>query len=460
MRAAERVIAYTILLIPLVVVCLGFWPGHMSADSLAQYLEAREGGFNNQHAPLLVMLWWLGYHTVNAGPGWVLVLQVSACLSGCYLLLRTLLRPWIAATVTAVIALLPQVYGMLGYVSRDMWYTGLLLLTFGMVARAGQRTGRVRIAWLIGAVVAAWLTLASRQNAAPSVVIALALGAALVLPRLAERRSGRSARFVRRRPVIAAVVAGCAVTVALMATQFVANPALGVADVDPQQQLYLYDLIGMSLDEHENMLPPQVLADRRVSMLQSYWNIDTVGTYIFGSPPLIPVPMSPENMTTLTKTWRDEVLDHPLTYLDVRTDLFLRQIGITRPAYYIYHPQIDPNDMGLKIRFPELNNAAKDYVQAFAINPSLDGWFIYDVWIYLLLAAVAAIVLLRRGRAWGALVAGGLALSALTYQSGLYVGAMATQFRWEFTALLSAILTIPFLVAVIRDRASGRRRYD
>lgn len=454
----EHVLAYAILFIPLIAVGLAFWPGHMSADSLTQYAQAQDGGFTNHHAPLLSMLWWLGYHTVGAGPGWVLGLQVMAYLSGSYLLLRTLMRPWIAATVTTVIALLPPVFGMLGYVSRDLWFTSLLVLAFGMVARAGQRSGRERTAWLVGAVAIAWLCLASRQNAAPSVVVAMMLGASLILPALVAKRSGRVARAVRRRPAVAAVVAGVAVTLGLMATQVVAYPALGVQDVNPEQQLYLYDLAGMSLKENQNLIPPEVLADRRVSTVRDHWSVDTVGTYIFPNPPLIRVPLSEPDMHALSDEWREAVLDHPLAYLEVRTELFLRQIALTRDAVFIYHPVIDGNSFGLQVRFPEINAAAKDYVEAFASGPQLDGGIIYKVWVYLLLALGIGVFLLWRKRSWPALVAGGLALTAITYQSGIFLGAMATQYRWEFTPMVTTIIALPMLVGVLRAKGLQARR--
>jgi hypothetical protein len=433
-----------ILAIPLTAVMLAFWPGHMSADSLAQFDQARTGDLTNHHSPILVAMWYAGWHVFSAGPGWVLFGQVAVFLAGFFLLLRVALQPLPAALVTAAVAFFPPVFGMLGYVSRDLWYIAPLVLTFGLVAHAGQTSGRRRAVLVAAAVAAAWFTLASRQNAAPAVVVACILLAALVLPVWRDR--------TRIWRIGAAVVAGCALCLALMASQFGVNAALGVRDVDPQQQLYIYDLAAISERERENLFPPQVLRDRSMRTIDERWNIDTAGTYIFGADAPIPVPLSARDHRLVTESWRDAVLEHPLDYLGERTELWLRQIALTRSAAWIYHPVIDVNGFGFVVRFPELNQAAKDYVETFATNENLDGGPLYAVWIWLLACILASVILLRRGRPWGFLVAGAFALSGLTYQSGLYFGAMATQFRWQLPVLVAALAALPFVVVVASRR--------
>src|SRR4029453_6248900 len=61
------------------IICVGFWPGHMSADTLPQIAEASgEIPVNDQHAALLVWLWSLVWPVVT--PGIVLALQVPTFL--------------------------------------------------------------------------------------------------------------------------------------------------------------------------------------------------------------------------------------------------------------------------------------------------------------------------------------------------------------------------------------------
>ena len=442
MRFAPAVV----LLVPVLLVGVGFWPGHLSADSLAQIDFAKSGDLTNQHAPLLVALW-RPFLSLGAGPGWVLTGQLLVFVASCHLILRAALAPLPAAIATAAIALFPPVFGMLGYVGRDTWFAVLLLATFAATVRATQAAPPARRWWIAGALVFAWLTLASRQNAAAAVVLALIVIAALVL----------DGRATGRRRLVVATAAGVGVTLALMATQVGAQAALGVRDVNPEQYLYVYDLAALSEQDRENHFPPVAMPQRGMGPVDRFWHVDTMNGYVFGAAPPVPAPMSDAQLSATRDAWLDELTGDPLGYLEMRTELFLRQISITREAMWVYHPGIDPNPYGYVVRFPGANDAATSYVEAFA-DAELDGGPLYTIWVYLVLAAVCAAVLLRGSRPLPVLAVGALGLSILTYQAGLYVAAMGTQYRFEFPAvvigLLAAVIAIKIAFATMRSRRS------
>ena len=110
-----------------------------------------------------------------------------------------------------------------------------------------------------------------------------------------------------------------------------------------------------------------------------------------------------------------------------------------------------------------LHGVADDYLAAFT-DPGdddfvldLSGGPLFSVWIYLLGAIAAALVLLRRGMPAATQIAGALALSAVTLQIGLYVLAMAIAYRFELPVVVAALLTVPVAVAVVaRGRREGR----
>lgn len=422
-----------LLLIPLALVLVGFWPGHMSNDTLEQVRQSRTGELTNQHTPLLNAIWGVGWDLFNAGPGWILFLQNVAFLGGSHLLLRGLLKPLPAALGTVALALFPAVFGMLGYVSRDVWFTAGLLLTFGLVSLAGREQGRTRQLAAAGAILMAFLTCATRQNAAPALWPALILLATLALP-------------FRR-----AVLAGSALTVALVAAVFLATAPLDVADNAPQEQLYAYDLAALSIQDGENLFPRSIVDDQSMAPVQERWNVDTVGPFVFAPTQLLQVPLPDDQSADLSSAWRDAITGDPVGYLEQRTTLFLRQLSITRDSVFIYHPQIDANPFGFQIRFPDANAVATDYVEAFAETPSLDGGLIHAIWIYLLICFAATVVLLRRNRSWALLTLGAAAFGGgIAYQSGLFFGAMATQYRWEWPVTVCALLALPALVVALR----------
>ncbi len=73
----------------------------------------------------------------------------------------------------------------------------------------------------------------------------------------------------------------------------------------------------------------------------------------------------------------------------------MKQIGVTSPGVFVYHPVIDPNPWGYAIAFPALNDVVTGYQELFA-DEYLNGHQIQLAWFYLLLALCVAIVLLRR----------------------------------------------------------------
>lgn len=452
---AGRLVAATLLLLlPVAGVGLCFWPGHMSADTLAQIDQVRTGDFTNQHAPLLMALW-RPFFEAGAGPGWVLTAQLLAFVLGSYLVLRAAFRPLGAAAVVAAVSFLPPVFGMLGYVGRDTWFTALFVLTFGLTVRSTQARWPLRWAWIAAAVAAAWLTLASRQNAAAGVVLALILLAGVLLSRSSERRGAPQRLLTGRwRPLLAATVTGVAMTLALMATQVAGTALLGVRDVDPEQYLYIYDLAALSEHEHQNLFPAAVMPERGMRPVDAFWNVDSMNGYVFGEKPPIGAPLPKHRMADLRAAWLDAIGDDPLAYADERLDLFLRNLAITRAAMWTYHPVIDPNAWGYAVRFPGPNQAAKDYVEAFA-GPALDGNWIYSIWAYMLLAAAAAAVLLRRSRPWPLLAVGAFALAVIAYQSGLFVVAMGTQYRFQLPVVVAGLLGAAVLLRLAWSRRRG-----
>ena len=186
-----------------------------------------------------------------------------------------------------------------------------------------------------------------------------------------------------------------------------------------------------------------MIADQSMAPIDARWSIDTVGPFFSPPNPAFNVPLPARPAGDLEEAWREAIVDDPLGYVEERTALWLRQVALTRRATWIYHPHIDPNDVGLTIRFPGLNSAAKDYVEAFAVKSTLDGGAIHAVWIYLLVCLGATVVLVRRSRSWPLLVLGAAAFAAIAYQSGLYLGAMGTQYRWQLLVVVAALLALP-----------------
>jgi hypothetical protein len=428
--AINRALAGLVLLVPVVLVCVGFWPGHMNADTLTQIDGVRTGDITDRHAWLLSELWRVVY-PLGVNAGWILTGTVITFVAGSYVVLRAALGRISAAVGAALVALLPQNFGSLGLIGRDIWFTALLVLAFGLLVRATQRTGRVQIGLFVGALLAGILSQASRQNAITAMVVFFAAAAFVAYIRwgsgwhLPERlRNGRWRR------VGGYALCGVLASVLVAGALAIGRPAFGVQAQHPEQWLYIYDLAEMSQREG------QVLFSRSV--------------FLPPDPPIV-TPLPEADFDGLSGDWRDAVLDHPLEYLDVRWDLFMRQIAVTQPPTQIYHPVIDGSTLGYQIRFPDANQAAKDYVEAFA-DDTLNGNLLHATWLYLVIALGAAVVLLR-SKEVALKIVGLMAVAALLYQVGLFLGATGVGLRLEDPARIMALLAgIVASASLIRRR--------
>jgi hypothetical protein len=430
------------------IICVGFWPGHMSADTLTQIAEASgEIPVNDQHAALLVWLWSLVWPVVT--PGIVLALQVATFLLGAYLIARAAFGRLGASIVSGLLALSPVMIGNLGVLSRDTWFTSLLLLGFGLAIASLRYQGRARGWAFAGASTAAFFCLAARQNAAPAVVVILvALAAISIGPRL------RSARRIERVGV--PLLAGIGALLALVVVQFGTMRAIGVESVHPQQYLYIYDLAALSVDDGRSLFPRDVYPSGSVATLDQTSSVDGIHPLVFGDNPPIPTPRPDEQVDELRHAWIDEVEGEPLRYLEMRGEAWLHQISLTQKPIWIYHPVIDPNDQGFGIEFSHANDIVTGYQELFA-DRYLNGGILHRAWIYLLIAIPVAWMLLRRRGALA--VVGALAVAAWTLQVGLFFLTPVTQYRFEFPAIACTILATAVLIRTLltdrRQRAAA-----
>jgi hypothetical protein len=429
----------------------------MNADTLTQIDGVRIGDVTDRHAWLLSEIWRLVW-PLGIGPGWVLTATLITFVFGGYLVLRAALHPIPAAICTAVVAVLPQDFGALALLGRDMWFATLLLAGFGCLIAAAARPGRAQIAFLVTGIVACALAQAARQNGITATAVCF-IAAAMVIRsrRVATGRAQESSDDSRARRVGGYMVAGALASVAVVGVLAAAKPLFSVQSAHPDQYLYIYDLAALSLHDERVLFAPSTYPKQDLPTLKARFAADNVVPLVVPPDPPVTTPLPERGFAQLKRRWKDAVLDEPLEYLDIRTDLFLRQLAITQKPTQIYHPVIDGNPFGYSIRFTGPSHVAKSYVEAFA-DPQLNGDILHATWIYLLIAGWAAVILLR-APTLALKIAGLLAVAAITYQVGLFLGATGVGLRLEdptrMMALFAGIVAAGHLITRRRRARSS-----
>ena len=431
---------------------VGASPGRMSSDSLAQIQQVIAGEYTDWHAPLLLLLWrpfWL----LGAGPGWVMTAAVVTFTLGLYGILRAGLRRAAAAIATIIITLLPQVLGWVIYFGRDMWFMAFFLVASAALAKVLTSEGRARRAACFGLVVAVWLMLAARQNAAPACAVLVFAMCWSIYPTNAYR-PGTRGTLVR---VLKASTLSGLVVIVLFGSQALMRRAFDVRVSHIEQAIYIYDLAAISVEEGEVLLDREAFPAQDLAVLKKSFDASSFEPLVFGPNAIIPYPVTGDAVEALQEQWIDALLSHPLSYLEERATVWLRQISIAEPSRWIVHPGIDPNEWGYAATFPAIDDGIQRYVRFFASNDRLAGGVVHLVWIYLLVIGGGLWYLRsasprRRSLGW-------VCAAALAYQASLFFGLMGTGYRFNVPCVVLG-LAVGVVAALDGVGAVRRRRGD
>ena len=431
------------------VVCVPVWPGILTVDSLEIFASVREGRISNWYGPLHTWAWGL---VDRVGPlSLVFLLGVTGFVAALLFLTRQFLTPPAARLVTAITVLFPPVYGLLGWVGRDVWFASAALAITGAVWRA--RDGATAKLWTPVALVILGAAAAdARQNGAPFAFLAVSAAALLLLRRV--------------RPEAATATRGAVVVLSLLlfwVGLLSAQRAVVRQRMYPEQILFAGDLMAVSLARDEpvidaGLFPTQDLEKVRVALAGR-----EPPYVIYAVPALVRYERtSAEVNKAWARQWRAMLREHPWRYLEWRTTLYLSQIGITGEAQTPYFEESDSHGTFAKHEvtsaFPRLL-AARNRLLAWAVDvldwgPPLRAPLLY------IAASLVAIGMIGRHsgkrRLAALLVAVLVAMQAL-----IFFGALSTEFRLEYyqlifgVALGSVALTL-HLPALRRARRNHR----
>jgi hypothetical protein len=454
---------------------VAWWPGLLQSDAYQTVIQADLKLWIDWWTPVGAMI----LHRLNEmeiGFGPIYAVAVAFVVAGIYLCLRVVFVRGASGLMTLAICAFPPMYAQLSTLSRETFWLGLSLLSFGLLGRALRPGEPDRRAWLLVALsllcaIGAFLARQNGLTVVFAVVFVLALHA---LSGAAQRDSGRRlVRAIRRSVprVIVAVAAAAAATILVFGVTKLIYGATGVRGVHSERVTYVYDLASISVLTGRNQFPPALrrLPRSRVTPARfdaatlkrrfDYRNVvfvypDNWAGEIAHADDLLAARENP----ILRDAWLQAIEEEPLAYAWTRLKLTLGQLGvIARPgdAYFgndFGPPIVDPaSNFGHPIEFSNGYRVASDYIAPFVGSGSVIP---LDLpWIYLVLATALAVVVLRRLRvAWAIVLAmiGAVWLNLI----GLALTAMAVSARYTTIAIPVALILVCFVLALVFRRHS------
>jgi hypothetical protein len=426
------------------------WPGVFNPDSQFILLAARSHTVSNYYAPLHGWAWSL-LDGAGVPAGMVFLLSVMGFVSAVLMLLKQFLSAGAARLTAAFVVLFPPVYGLLGLVGRDVWFATAALLISALAWRMLSCPDSLPVGTAVGMVVLAVVAADSRQNGAP--FAALAFG--LVVTRLLRR--------LRPQAVLPTRLAAATLSVLLFLGGVLVAQRLVVTNrLYPEQNLYVGDLVGVSLVRNESVLPADLFPAQDVNLLRARAGSLDLGALIYHEPQILNHRVESRSVNEAwAREWRQVLREHPIDYLIWRGRLYLAQLGIThgvRDSYFGGSSRIIDDGLRGSVEnvFPGALQTRNDLLSAVNGSQPTGSFVVVPAW-YVLIAAISIVHLGRNGRRRAATA---FLLTVLAMQGLLFFTAPGTEYRLEyFQVVLGTTFGSIVVARHVRILAVRRRRH-
>lgn len=416
-----------IALIGFVFSILAFFPGWMSPDSFAQYLDAKRGVYHDWH-PVLMAWWWRQLDQQYAGPGLFLI-QNLVLYWGAWCLLAMASRRWVGryAYLLPLIGFWPGLLFPLGQIWKDIVFACSILFAWAVLINAYAKPKKLNFIERAGVFILALFAFGVKTNG----VVALPFLLGFWVYVEGWQKSSWIRQTVLSLSISFVVVAASAVIVSLD----------GIVKTSPFQYTQTYDLLAISVKTGKNLLPSYIasrVGGEPDQLKKLYWVGGNNSLFYNAAGNLMTT--DPIELSELNNLWTDAVSRNPEIYVTHRLDNFaaLLRWG-EKTAAYVAAPQIDANPYGFSFKKNELSSE-------LALQPELHPWMFFP-WIYLsmLLIAMGVLVLLK----WHRFLVLSMGGSAIFFVLPHVFIAPAADYRYLYYAYFCALILSYFAAAEV-----------
>lgn len=427
---------YTICFSFFAIMIWAFSPGFMSADSLANLMGGRENLIHDINSPVMSYLWGK-LDKIAAGPVSMFVLQNAVFWTACAIFWQTTRRESFRLALAFILfALMPHILSQLTTVWKDVGLGASLFLATALVYQADREKSKIA---LFLSPVFLFYAYAVRLNSLPA-ILPVAIWSGFVACRI----------FDIGKTKFAPMLIGVGYFVVLSATvYFVTYQITDGRTVYPSQQILLYDLAAISVEENEAFFPEYVLRYENFSLekVKARYNVRSVSDLIFPNVPnqgdlaILPLTNVAQEITALRQKWLETVTAHPLIYLWHRGKVFAQLNGLAYSVTRAYW------DIGFASSPPEFrgedNLGGKILMKYFGIfrRPVMQTFF-FRSFIWLLLSAffLYQAVKNKLKADWEIIFV--LSTSSLLFALAYLPTTPSTEFRYLFWSAISSTQVI------------------
>ncbi|WP_052191126.1 hypothetical protein [Luteibacter sp. 9133] len=426
----------------LALTAAAYYPGLMTQDSDFQLLQAQSFEFGDWHPPVMSLVW-SGLLWIHDGPVTILGLfLVGYWASFCVISQALARRSAFAAWLIVIFAFTPVMINFVGTIWKDVFLVIGFLVTCAVVIRAhfrGVRLHRLTAAILVLLVAA---SVCARHNA-------IFTGLALTILILCY-----TFNFPRDewRGMLKAAVVGTLLYVGAFGAMHAAITTITKPkETYPSSQLFLYDLVGISLRTHQWLLPPS--ANYNLANLPACYEDKGWDLIWLRCEDLIDDLRATGEWEHLGRRWISAIVSHPAAYAAHRASYFNSWFRKSDNDHLFVGSSKKSREYGFEERSAYL--LMKKYVLDAAALPVMKPLFVNNTWVLLniMMTGLYAVefTVRRRREAFLPLF---ISLSGMLYTAPLIFGGVAPDFRYIYWGIAAALVCIATSIAIRRPAAT------
>lgn len=302
-----------------------FWPGLLSADSYTQLAQAQTGIFNNHH-PVLMSLLWSYFTRIIPGPGLMLTLHLSLFWGAIglfsYTFYKHRLRAW---WWFYLIPLWPVFLCYSSMIWKDVGFSFSFMAAISVLFHCSFENKKPTVF----------------QSSLVTLLLLYGVGtkyqALYLLPFCAFWLSFLifNAKHSKQTLVLSiCIFMGIFGTNKIIDATFVPN----AQQSNSWQMARLYDLAGISVFANQPNFPNYITNNTYFSMerLKELYSFQNVDALIYAKQPVLITTQNPRELSNLWDTWKQAVINHPISYASHRLGIWLKLINKNINDYYYY----------------------------------------------------------------------------------------------------------------------------
>ncbi|MBF0543441.1 MAG: tetratricopeptide repeat protein [Candidatus Riflebacteria bacterium] len=420
-----------------------FYPGVMSPDSIDSMIQGETWTFRTTQQPTVMGITLGIANLFIKGPVLILFLQVLFWWTAWAIIIRSIFptKDFFQAALLLIIGFWPPLFAIIGAIWRDVQMTVTILFAGALMLFPNSRYIGPR---LLAATLLATYASGVRLNALPS-VLPIAIW---ICAKLWHYIDKKQAKFLR-----IAVVASCFVTITCGGKLI--NSVVPQKSVRMEQYFMLFDLVGISANIGENLVPPPVRNGYdRPEQIKAIYSAFSCLAALYEYTPNVTLPRiltteDPKIFDLISEAWRKAIISHPMVYFKHRTTAFAALMGWSdRRPYYPYEKGVIFNTLGIKWNPSQVSDKIYSFFD-FLLNYFSILW---RPWFYIWLTLIISLKAISAWRYGASLpVTFLILLSSWFYTLPYYFVTSAADARylhWSITATFLAAMTLYYEIRV------------